>query len=285
MLPGIFPFVAGPPQRPTLAVILRMPAADHNCYRCRNRHNRPPLPPNAMSQSLSAPILLGLRNAAGLPSAMVFGGMLGFGALAHDSGFGIGPAVLSSVLIWGLPGQIAMAELHAVGTDALVIALAVSLANVRFLPLVVSLLPTLRGAAPGLALRLLIAQLLSATSWAYTMRAGAPTEPRARLAYYLAFALFALAVGAAGTALGHLATGAMPRPVALGLVFLNVNFLMLVLLDARARRYLLAVGFGAALVVPLSLLAPDIGLLITGLLGGSLAFWLDRRGRRRKARS
>jgi hypothetical protein len=83
------------------------------------------------------------------------------------------------------------------------------------------------------------------------------------------------------TAVGWELAGRVPRTVTLGLVFLNpLYFLLLFLIDTPARGRLLALGFGAALGPLLHLATPDWGLLLCGLVAGTLAFALDRAAQR-----
>ena len=48
-------------------------------------------------------------------------------ALARESGFSLGMALATTAGIWGLPGQVALAELHVAGVGALFAILASSL--------------------------------------------------------------------------------------------------------------------------------------------------------------
>ena len=50
-----------------------------------------------------------------MPFWMVLASMIGFGSMAQDLGLSMEIAVVSSLAIWGLPGQVAMVELMAVG--------------------------------------------------------------------------------------------------------------------------------------------------------------------------
>ena len=60
-------------------------------------------------------------------------------------------------------------------------------------------------------------------------------------------------------------------------VFLNpLYFLLLFLAEIASRPRLLALLFGAGLGPLFHLLTPDWGLLLSGLIAGSLAFALDR---------
>ncbi|MNC98204.1 hypothetical protein D3C83_160960 [compost metagenome] len=50
--------------------------------------------------------------------------------------------------------------------------------------------------------------------------------------------------------------------------------------DARARARALALGLGAVLGPPMHLVSPGWGLLATGLVAGTVAYWIDERLRR-----
>ena len=50
---------------------------------------------------------------------MLLASMTGFGSLANQSGFSLGMALASTAGLWGLPGQVALVELHAAGVGAL----------------------------------------------------------------------------------------------------------------------------------------------------------------------
>lgn len=221
--------------------------------------------------------LAGLRTAAGVPLLLVGGGMAGFGALAHDIGFAAWEAVLASVIVWALPAQVVAADLHAVGADLVAIAIAASLTSMRFFPMAVALLPTFGRDPGGLLGRVVQSHLMSATSWAFLMRSAAPTEPRLRLAYHTAFTLTCLTVAAFATLAGYLGAAGLPRPAALGLLFLNAAFFMVLLVDQRNRQVVLAIALGALLCWPIHAVLPEAALVLAGVGGGTLAFVLGDR--------
>ena len=79
---------------------------------------------------------------------MVLGaGYLGFGALANGGQFPLWAALLSTVTIFALPGQLAMLEMSIAGSVPVMIVVTVGLTAARFLPMTVALLPVLR--SPG----------------------------------------------------------------------------------------------------------------------------------------
>ena len=85
------------------------------------------------------------------------------------------------------------------------------------------------------------------------------------------------------TALGHYGASGLPEPLALALLFLNACFLLILLVDVRECRALIAIVSGVAIGIPVNAALPDIGLIVTGITGGTIGFlageWHDRRQR------
>ncbi|HEV7803945.1 MAG TPA: branched-chain amino acid ABC transporter permease, partial [Burkholderiales bacterium] len=74
-----------------------------------------------------------MRDALGVPAAVLAAGMLGFGALAFESGLNLALALVCTAGIWALPGQIVLIEMHAAGAPGLLTVMAVMLTGTRFL--------------------------------------------------------------------------------------------------------------------------------------------------------
>ena len=218
-----------------------------------------------------------VKDALGFPALMLIASMTGFGSLARESGLSPGVSLASTAGIWGLPGQVALAELYAVGTPALFIILAVSLANARFMPMAVSFIPLMRHHVHSYGWMFLLVQLMSINSWAAGLRRFDGIEPGLRRRYYVVFALICMSSGLLGTVVGYVGVVAMPRPVALGLIFLNPLFFAVLLAGSRTRLAALALIIGAPLGPLCHLLSPDWGLLTAGALGGTAAFLINRR--------
>ena len=88
------------------------------------------------------------------------------------------------------------------------------------------------------------------------------------------------------TVAGYLLVGMVPAPVALGLVFLNpIYFMLMFVADFRLPARAAALTLGAIAGPLLQPLGSEWGLLAAGLLAGSAAFGLDELHRRRKERS
>lgn len=78
-----------------------------------------------MISSYAAARSMGARDALGVPAAVLAAGMLGFGALAFESGLNLVLAVACTAGIWALPGQIVLIEMHVAGAPGSLTVLAV----------------------------------------------------------------------------------------------------------------------------------------------------------------
>lgn len=222
----------------------------------------------------------GLRETIGAPMLVLFASFLGFGSLIHANGWSLAQGMAASLTIWALPGQVALAESWAVGAGVVAAVTAVALTNLRLMPMVMTLLPQLR--TPGVARwkLLLAAHFIAVTSWVISMQHSPRLAEEKRLPFFFGVSAGLLLSGLSGTAAGYLASDSVPGPLALGLVFLNPVYFLLILMpqSLASRAQVLSLAFGAVLGPAFHLLSRDWGLLATGLVAGTLAYWL--RGRR-----
>jgi predicted branched-subunit amino acid permease len=217
-----------------------------------------------------------LVDSISMPAFILLTSMMGFGSLASQSGFDTGMASFASVFIWGLPGQLAMVELTAAGHNLFSIVLACSLANARFMPMVLSFLPHLFNKPESLPKRLLYAQLLSVNSWAVSLRAFPYVDMEWRRVYYLTFASSIILAAVIGTMLGVYISNEFPTSVVLGLVFLSPLFFALVLSSTKGLSYRLSLLSGCLVIPAAHYFFPQVDLLIAGVIGGTLGFTLAR---------
>ncbi len=223
----------------------------------------------------SVAIRAGIREGMIMPFWMVFGSMIGFGSMARDSGFSLAIALGSSIGIWGLPGQVAMVELYAVGLPILAIVVASSMANMRFMPMCVVIIPHFRGNSTAIRWRYVLAQMLSINIWTVFMRCGPGLAVEDRLPFYLAVSITCLIGGALGTTIGYVASGVLPLYITVSLVFLNPAYFVFVFSSVRYRNCIIAVVLGALTGPLLYQITPDWSVPITGLIAGTAAYYFD----------
>jgi predicted branched-subunit amino acid permease len=220
----------------------------------------------------------GLGLVASVPSALLFAAGLGFGALAHDGGFSIGHTAFIAGGMIALPNQVVLVDQLARNETLLAVALAVTLAALRLLPMTVTIVPLLKSGRPRPVLETVAVHFVAVTPWLESQRRLPSVPAELRLATHLGLGLAFAAAMMPGTMAGHALAGSVPATVSATLLFLTpIYFLLSLLATARVRMDLLAIGIGCALAPVFYLLTPGLDLLATGLLGGTLAFLL--RGR------
>lgn len=219
-----------------------------------------------------------MRDALGVPAAVLAAGMLGFGALAFESGLNLALALVCTAGIWALPGQIVLIEMHAAGAPGLLTVMAVMLTGTRFLPMALSLMPVIDDPRHSRARVYAAAQLLAMTSWAWTMRRCVDMPREARLSYFTGFASACWVVSIFATAAGYFLAGSFPPLMRLGFVFLNpVYFVVLLIGDARTRLAVIALICGAIAGPLLQLFNPQWSVISAGIIGGTVAWLIQRR--------
>ncbi len=240
---------------------------------------QPPSAPEPLAESFTdnrAAFRTGFAEGAGMPTIMVTSAMLGFGSLARDSGLSLDVAVALSVGIWGLPGQVAMAELWAMGAPVLAILVTSSMANMRFMPMALVTVPLFKGDGRAAWTRYLAVQFMSINIWTVFMRRAPAIETVRRFPFFMGVGTVCMIGGASGTVAGFLLAGAMPPAVTIALVFMNPAYFMFVFSSVRQRNCIIAVILGAFTGPLLHQITPDWSVPLTGLLAGTAAFVLDR---------
>src|SRR5262249_10294225 len=115
-------------------------------------------------------------------SLVLMGTYIGMGALAHAADLSSGWLALSTVLVWAAPAQLIMISSFSTGATLFEVALAVTLSATRLFPMVVALLPLLRGPGTRIHNMLLPTHFTAISMWVESLRllpAVAPQHPNA----------------------------------------------------------------------------------------------------------
>jgi predicted branched-subunit amino acid permease len=222
--------------------------------------------------------LAGVRDAAGVPAAVLAAGMIGFGAFSLEYGFGIWLALACTAGIWALPGQVVLLEMLSSGAPGYLTLLVVALTGARFLPMTMALMPVIRRPGGSHWTVYVVAQLIAMTGWAWAMQ-RCPAMPQGeRLPYFIGFAAACWAVSVVATAVGYWLAGWFPEPMRLGFVFLTpVYFFVILVGDVRTALAAWALACGAVAGPLFHLVSPQWSVLLSGLGGGTLAFLIQKR--------
>ena len=205
----------------------------------------------------------GARDALALPAWVVGFALVGVGGLAQDVGYPLGAAVLSTLLIWAGPAQVLFFGAIAAGVSLPLVAAAIGLSSIRFLPLI-------RRPGQGLATQIALAHVIAVTVWVESLRRLPSMPPEERQPYFLGFANACIIVTATFTGIGWFLTGVLPAPLASGLLFITpIYFTLALTAAARTRVDVLATVLGFALLPLFAFLVGrdfDLGFQNKGLI-------------------
>ena len=235
-------------------------------------------PPSVPSGTAADAFLFGVRVAVTSVFAFVITfTYIGFGAMAHDYGFSVGWAMLSTALQWAGPAQVILVTGLGPGTVLIETAVAVGLSSVRLLPIVVALMPMVKreGARPWELV--LPAHFMAVSVWVEAMR-HAPALPRAhRTPFCNGVGLTLVAIGVAATALGYYLQAVLPTLFGAAAMFITpISFLTSSARNARLLLEKAALGIGLIVGPVLAFSDVEFDLLWTGIIGGTLAYGLHR---------
>ena len=242
-------------------------------------------PPTAPTGTAFNAFLFGTRTAATSVFAFVIiFTYIGFGALAHDYGFSVGWAMLSTVLQWAGPAQVILVTGLGPGTVLIETAVAVALSSVRFLPIVVALMPLVKREDSRPWQLLVPAHFMAISVWVEAMR-HAPALPRQhRIPFCNGLGLTLLIMGTLATGLGYYLQSALPAIFGAAAMFITpISFLVSTARNARLLLEKAALGLGLILGPVLAFSQVQFDLLWTGIIGGTLAYGLHRVRRARNA--
>jgi len=236
------------------------------------------MPAPATFESSAAVFFGGVKSALTSVFFLVLAGTyVGMGALAHDFGFSSWWLALSTVLVWAAPAQVILMSALGAGSALIEAALAVSLSAIRLFPMVVALLPLLRGEGTRLRDLLLPAHFTSVSMWVESIRLlpGVPRERR--IAFCNGLSVGYMSTAASFGFVGYYLAAELPPLLAGALLFLTpMSFLLSTARNAKAMMDKLALALGLLLGTILTATHVQLDLMWTGIGGGTLAYVVHR---------
>jgi predicted branched-subunit amino acid permease len=206
---------------------------------------------------------------------VLFGTYIGIGALAHDFGFSAGWMLVSTLLIWAAPAQVIL--ISTLSTASLIeVALAIGLSSVRFLPMVISLLPMLKDAGTRQRQFVIPAHLTAISVWVESMRLVPPLPRARRIGFFNGLGVGFMSSAVLASMVGFYLAAKLPPLFAGALLFLTpMSLLMSLTRNSRvvAERVALILGL---IIGPLLAGRVSLDLMWTGIIAGSLAFLVHR---------
>lgn len=237
-----------------------------------------PLPPKLDFATNISAYFGGLRQAwLSVFAYVLFGTYIGIGALAYDFNFSLVWVTASTLLVWAGPAQVILISTLGGGAQLIEVAIAVGLSGVRLLPMVVALMPLLRGPKTKAHQLLLPAHFTAVSMWVESMRLapGIPVERRIPFVNGLASGYLLSAVTA--TVIGYYLAARLPPLFTAALLFLTpISFLVSIARNSSLLVDRLALIFGLVLGPILAYRNIELDVMWAGIVGGTVAFLIHR---------
>jgi len=163
-------------------------------------------------------------------------------------------------------------ELYGMGAPLIAVVLGVAGANARFMPMTLSMMPIFDDSPHNRRWNYLLAHMISINTWTEMLHTGPEIRADRRMAYFLGFSFTCMTSGIIGVLQGYILFESMPQTVSLCLIFLVPVYFGLIMSNTVHPPFLLAFVLGCILGPPMHMLTPEWGLVLTGLISGTLAY-------------
>lgn len=228
--------------------------------------------------------LKGVRAAMSIPGLILASAFIGFAGLAREAGLTLAQTVFMTGIVWALPAKVVLVGAILAGNSLPAAAFAVALSSIRLTPMVVALVPEMRGPQTRKITLYLLSHFVAVTSWVLAMERLRTVPREMRTAYYLGLGGTLVLLNMVVVAVVFLLAGRLPPLVSAGLFFLTpIYFLTSLWGSARETAGHVAMILGLGLGPLAHILVPEFDLVASGLVGGMLAYGFHLVAKRRRA--
>lgn len=208
---------------------------------------------------------------------VLFGTYVGIGALAYDFNFSLAWVTWSTLLVWAGPAQVILISTLGGGAQLIEVAIAVGLSGVRLLPMVVSLMPILRGPQTRTWQLLLPAHFTAVSMWVESMRLAPLMPVERRIPFCNGIASGYMMAAMIGTVAGYYLAARLPLLLTAALLFLTpMSFLVSITRNSSLLVDRLALILGLVIGPILAFRNVELDVMWAGIAGGTIAYVADR---------
>jgi predicted branched-subunit amino acid permease len=208
---------------------------------------------------------------------VLFGTYIGIGALAYDFNFSLTWVTLSTLLVWAGPAQVILISTLGGGAQLIEVAVAVGLSGVRLLPMVVSLMPLLRGPQTRAYQLLLPAHFTAVSMWVESMRLAPLMPAERRIPFCNGIACGYMMSAMIATVAGYYLAARLPELLTAALLFLTpMSFLVSIARNSSMLVDRLALILGLVIGPILAYRAIELDVMWAGIAGGTIAYIAHR---------
>lgn len=217
-----------------------------------------------------------------VPGLILASAFIGFAGLAKEAGLTLAQTVFMVGMVWALPAKVVLIGAILSGASLPAAAFAVALSSIRLAPMVVALVPEMRGPKTPRWVLYFLSHFVAVTSWVLAMERLRDVPRGMRTSYYAGLGSTLVLANMVVVAVVYVLADSMPPAVSAALFMLTpMYFLTSLWGSARERAGHVAMVLGVVLGPLLHVVVPGFDLLGAGLVGGGIAFAFHKLSRRR----
>ena len=203
---------------------------------------------------------------------------IAIGALLKNIGFNIQESIISTMLIYALPGSLVMAESILIGASLLSIFIAVWFVNARLYPMAVSLFPLMMDQSQPKWKYYLSCHFIAVSAWLIMKSNYESIEKKDRVDFWIGIGSATWSVAVLATILGFYLSDYLNKDMLMGLAILNPIYFTCMMFGAMKNiQIILSVVLGATLGPVFYFFSPEWSILLGGLVAGSLAYFIGEK--------
>lgn len=198
-----------------------------------------------------------------------------YGTQSRVADFSFLEHFLSTSVFYAMPAMLAMVEGTIRNADLFSIALAVFIINIRLIPMTMAIVPSIRSKSEWK--NILSIHFVAMTTWITYLKWHLDIDKKRKTKFYFSLAVALWVIANAMGAMGYFVAGLVGQKLLTAFIFSNpLYFLCLLLEQTKKKDIFLAIGLGSILMPISYYFFPDAAVLITGFMGGTLAFLISR---------
>ena len=203
---------------------------------------------------------------------------IAIGALLKNIGFNIQESILSTMLIYALPGSLVMAESILIGASLLSIFFAVWFVNARLYPMAVSLFPLMMDKSQPKWKYYLSCHFIAVSAWLIMKSSYEKIEKKDRVDFWIGIGSATWTVAVLSTIIGFYLSDYLNKDMLMGLAILNPIYFTCMMVGAMKTMLItLSVILGAVLGPIFYFFSPEWSILLGGLVAGSVAYFIGEK--------
>lgn len=215
-----------------------------------------------------------------VPAIGIAATFFAYGTQARLADFSLLETFIASGVIYAIPAQLLVVEPSILTAPFTVVFAAVLLVNLRLTPMTMAALPLFR--TKSRLWNIVGIHFVALTTWLVLFQKSKEVSGvlLSQFYFFLGFSLWSFAVGF--SLLGYYGSAIFTENIALAFVFLNpLYFFVLLFEQCSLNRNSRAIIWGTLLLPFFYAIDKSFGMLLAGVVGGSIAFFLDERERKK----